>query len=400
MAESCTVAFGRYLRTLRERRNLSLNDVMSLSRAFPEPVDKGYLSRCENGRSRVAFSKLIALSRIYEVPAEVLVERMELDMELDRVGGPSTEGLGFEELTERGKEAAAHGEMWHAYGYLRDAQSLAGSPVLEIYRDGREQALRAIMNYSIPVARHGRYELALHELEYVRSVDGLSDRHVVALMTLLSQQHRSLGKQERATRFADEAVAYAEAVDSDLCKAHAYSNKAFFAYYAKDLASALELNQITFSLFSRLELYNEAARALVNLAQVYFDQSRFRAARRAILSADRIASERDAKRSLALGRVLLGEIEARNGQGAKAVRLWRDAIRIAKANNDHVVRFKAEFQLYKYALQTGDPSTADSMARILRRRAGWVPKDIEEVDEFKSLSGQGPTTWVARSQPS
>ena len=96
MAESCTVAFGRYLRTLRERRNLSLNDVMSLSRAFPEPVDKGDLSRCENGRSRVAFSKLIALSRIYEVPAEVLVERMELDMELDRVGGPSTEGLGFE----------------------------------------------------------------------------------------------------------------------------------------------------------------------------------------------------------------------------------------------------------------------------------------------------------------
>ena len=60
--------------------------------------NKAYLSRCENGRQRIAFSKLIALSRIYEVPPEVLVERMELDLELDRIGSPDTAGLNFVEL--------------------------------------------------------------------------------------------------------------------------------------------------------------------------------------------------------------------------------------------------------------------------------------------------------------
>ena len=86
MAETCDKAFGRYLRTLRERRGLTLDAVVSLSQTFPDIIHKGYLSRCENGFQKPAFSKIIALSRIYEVPADVLVERMELDMELDRVG--------------------------------------------------------------------------------------------------------------------------------------------------------------------------------------------------------------------------------------------------------------------------------------------------------------------------
>ena len=52
MAESQNIAFGRYLRTLRKRRSLSLQDVASLSQAFAETLNKGYLSRCENGRQR------------------------------------------------------------------------------------------------------------------------------------------------------------------------------------------------------------------------------------------------------------------------------------------------------------------------------------------------------------
>jgi hypothetical protein len=50
-------------------------------------VEKGYLSRCENGHQSLALSKMIALSRIYEVPAEVLVERLELDLEVEKLGG-------------------------------------------------------------------------------------------------------------------------------------------------------------------------------------------------------------------------------------------------------------------------------------------------------------------------
>jgi tetratricopeptide (TPR) repeat protein len=401
MAEKCAVAFGRYLKTLRERRGLSLDDVLSLSKAFPEPVGKGYLSRCEHGGQRIAFSKLIALSRIYDVPSEVLVERMELDLELDHVGGgPETVGLSFEELESKGKAAAARGEMWLAYGYLRDALPLArSSPLLADYRDKKEQELRAIMNYSMPVARHGRHALALHELEYVRSVGGLSETHEVALMILFSQRYRALGHNDKASLFVDQAVASAEAVGSDYWRAFAYGNKALFAHHCKELELAVKLNQDAIPLFSQVGLHEEAARTQVNLAQIYFDQGRLGAARRCLYSAERIASRHDARRPRTLCRVLLGEIEAREGNGQRAVRLWREAIQMAKATHDHVLRFKAEFQLYKHALHSNDRATADSLGRILERRSSWVPHDVEELNEFRALSGHTPRKRVAGSQP-
>ncbi len=102
MAENCAVAFGRYLRMLRERRGLSLDDVATMSRSLADPVDKSYLSRCENGRHGIGFSKAITLSRIYGVPTEVLAERLELDTELDRIGGPDTSGLTPRRAAEAG----------------------------------------------------------------------------------------------------------------------------------------------------------------------------------------------------------------------------------------------------------------------------------------------------------
>ncbi|MCZ6805435.1 MAG: helix-turn-helix transcriptional regulator, partial [Deltaproteobacteria bacterium] len=73
-------AFGLYLRTLRERKGLSLHDVASLSQAFVETVNKGYLSRCENGHQRLAMSKVIPLSRIYKVSAETMLGQIECEM--------------------------------------------------------------------------------------------------------------------------------------------------------------------------------------------------------------------------------------------------------------------------------------------------------------------------------
>ena len=79
----------RRARAAAERRGYSLDEVESLSKALPERIGKGYLSRCENGRQRLAFSKMIALCRVYDVPSEVLLERMELDLELEDNPPPS-----------------------------------------------------------------------------------------------------------------------------------------------------------------------------------------------------------------------------------------------------------------------------------------------------------------------
>ena len=61
MADRMLIAFGKYLKILRNRRKLSLSDVVTLTKSYPEPVGKGYMSRVERGLARVGFSKMVAL---------------------------------------------------------------------------------------------------------------------------------------------------------------------------------------------------------------------------------------------------------------------------------------------------------------------------------------------------
>ena len=95
------------------------------SQSFAEILMKGYMSRVENGHQKLAFPKMIPLSRILEVPAEVLVERMELDLELDKFGSPQTESMTCAELLREGDEAVRQGHRWTCYGFYRDAAHCA-----------------------------------------------------------------------------------------------------------------------------------------------------------------------------------------------------------------------------------------------------------------------------------
>ena len=174
MAEEWHLAFGRYLRTLRNRRELSLQEVASLSQSFPDTLNKGYLSRCENGRQSLAFSKVIALGKIYKVPADVLLERLELDLELERIGGPDTEGMGFAELTAAGKVAMESGRRWDAYGFLRDAVRHAPTaPLRPRFRDLSEQSACAQMTCGTAARSLGRYLFARHEFLFVFEAQAL-----------------------------------------------------------------------------------------------------------------------------------------------------------------------------------------------------------------------------------
>lgn len=103
MADRMLIAFGKYLKILRDRRKLSLSDVVTLTKSYPEPVGKGYLSRVERGLARVGFSKMVALSRAYEVSLDALGEKLSLDLEVDELkNAPNTSGKTFGELMEAG----------------------------------------------------------------------------------------------------------------------------------------------------------------------------------------------------------------------------------------------------------------------------------------------------------
>src|SRR5262245_23771960 len=75
-----SVAFGGYLKRLRETRRRSLHAVEELSASFPEKVTKSHLSRIENGLALPTFPRLMAMGHIYGVGIASLAERYEIEL--------------------------------------------------------------------------------------------------------------------------------------------------------------------------------------------------------------------------------------------------------------------------------------------------------------------------------
>jgi tetratricopeptide (TPR) repeat protein len=390
LALNCNEAFGRYLRMLRERRSLSLDDVESLSRGFPEPINKGYLSRCENGRQRPAFSKVVALARIYEVPSEVLVERMELDLELDRVGAPETQGRSFAELYELGKESVRRSSFWEAYAYVRDASFVAASePVRPSFRDKTEQSLIALMNVASAAMGLGKAKLACYELEHVHSADGVSRRLSYIVLERLAKAYRDLSQFDSARRLSDLAIQEAEKSGSREYLGYMYANRARLAEVEEDplLASDLYLKAFKFNREAGFE--HDCARDLLNLASAYVALDRYRSARRALTAADRIARKLRMSRTLGFVHELMGNVEAHDNDQTRAAARWREAARIGKQCNDRFLRFRAELRLLDQALTLGNRSASRAITRRLRRLSPWIPEGTKELVEFKRLQAAG-----------
>jgi tetratricopeptide (TPR) repeat protein len=391
VAEAWSVAFGRYLRTLRERRSLSLIDVCQLSQAFTETVSKGYLSRCENGRQGPSFSKVIPLGRIYRVRADALLERLELDMELERAGAPDTAGRSFEQLTDDGNAAIRKGFGWEAYAYLRDATARAATDTVRpVYESRAEQIACAHMNCATAARRLGRRQFALHEYTYLEEQGALGPRLLPILFERLSQSFRTLDRMEPALAYAEKAMAAARAYGDPNWIGNAYSNRAQLAVAVSDLEQAVDLFRKAYEYYHEDEHLLECARSLINLAQVYFDLGRLRAARRSLLAAEKLAGPLGQQRALALGRILMGEIDSREHRDDVAHRLWKEAAAIAKRLNDRTLRFKAEFLLYKQACAQGDEPVARSIHRRLEKLSHWIPRDTPELAEFRDLPDDPP----------
>jgi tetratricopeptide (TPR) repeat protein len=386
MAESATKAFGRYLKTLRERRGLSLDDVASLSQTFPEKINKGYLSRCENGHQKLAFSKVIALSRIIEVPADVLVERMELDLELDRVGGPDTKGMSYSELRDAGRMALDEGRFTDAYGYMRDAMSRASlDSVSPTFRDVNEQIAVAQMNCATAARPLGRRKFALHEFLYVEATKQLEPNHYAIALERISGCYRALGDFETAEKHADAAIKKAEASGDTEYVGYFYSTRAHIAFDQSDLKLAVAFYKKAYEAHKAARLTAECASSLNNLSQCYFDQKRYGAAKRTCMASAKLSKLNNHHHDLALSLILLGEIDEIENRHAQAAKKWNEAVAIAKRLKDKELRFKAEFVRFRRAVSTGDKAVARAIKRRLKRLAPWLPQDNFELNAFGEM---------------
>ena len=388
MADRMLIAFGKYLKILRDRRKLSLSDVVLLTKSYPEPVGKGYMSRVERGLARVGFSKMVALSRAYEVSLDALGEKLSLDLEVDELkNAPNTSGKTFGELTEEGVEFNQRGMKWHCYAVVRDALPRAAFDSLHgDNREQREQVTRATLTHGIVASTTGRYELALAEFGFVRqNLDALNEETVPTVFQQSAVARRRLGDADQANELIDKAIDLAMKTPQKKHLGDALDTRAYLANQANDCESAIAVYQEAFAAYKAVGRRIDCARTLNNLAQSYFNVRRYKAARTALGAADRLATELGADAVRSRSRILLGEIEALEGRSKKASELWRDAIEIARRTRDTVVHFKAEFQLFKLSIEQGNLTAANALGRRLNRMTPWISRSEPEVAEFARL---------------
>jgi transcriptional regulator with XRE-family HTH domain len=388
VAEASEVAFGLYLRRLRERRGLSLSAVCELTKGSPEPIDKGTLSRFEHGQQTPSIFRLGPLSRIYEISADALLERMELDREVDRIGGPATAGKSYDELHQAGGASVVTGNRkWDAYAYFRDAVPLAGV----------DRKVAAWINLVTSIRALGKDALAFHELRELEASVPLDARQRALVHERMSGCCRCLGDMKRAESYADSAIAESLALGDSRILSYAHSARAGAAIDQEQWAIA------DGHLLKALAAYRDGlgrqslllpspsfeAVALLMLAECSVNVRNMSRARRFTIAAQRMSEEHALPLGLAYSELLLGWIDEAAGRVVRALSRWRRATVLAVGIDDPRIDFTAEVEIFRQAQEAGDSARARASRRRLERLVPWIPRHIPAYRRFKQLIDQG-----------
>lgn len=385
MAASAVEAFGAYLRQLRERRDLSLDDVASLSSSFPDPIGKAYLSRCENGKLKIAFSKTIALSRIYEVPPEVLAERMRLDLEIDRLGAPDTTGMSFREMYKASVKASHEGRHWDAYAIARDLGSLRNDVVVI---DRVETAEQQQMACRLRVASVGlsldACEFSEFELNAIPR-DGLSPYYAAVLYDRLSVHERRAKRHRSAIELADKSIGIARTASFDKLLGPFFENRAMTYSAMGDSESAISSQQLAIEHYDASTPAVDRIQAYARLGTIYIGAKRLKAAKKILNSALKSAVNERLRRSQAQCLCLRGDVEWEMNNHERARSDWQSAANLLRGTNELRLKFVASTRLYRAAVEASDDVAVRNLRRRLARWRAAIPAGLPELDEYHEL---------------
>ena len=377
MAVSAAKAFGLYLRTLRNRAGLSLQEVEDLARNTPGPISKNYLSRCENGQLGLALAKMTILCKIYGIPSDVVLERMELDLELEQIGGPDTEQMSYEQLTAEGLSAFERGDYWSGYASFRDAVSLASGD--------SEQRLVDEMNCGAAAMRIGKTRYSSHEFQRINNAGDLSDARHCLLLNRLANSFRYAGDYEEARRYSDLSIDKAKSIHDNVNLAFFHINRASIAIEECDPELAIEHATAAQTLSKTSDNQLAAANALNLLGNAYLLQNRLRAARKAFSYALIAAEHLSNQRLIGSIYLSLGKIEDKQGKHQEASDQWREAKRLAKRSENNLLAFQADLCLLRQAIDRDLPAQKRNAKKRLARLAPFLPQSIDELHTYEEL---------------
>jgi tetratricopeptide (TPR) repeat protein len=399
LANSARIAFGRYMRILRQHKGLSIQEVCRVLLNASDGTDAGSLSRLERGQQQLAAGKLAALCRVYEVSPEVPLERLDLDHAVDLHVDLDTDGKSTEELLAVGREALERAERWQAYACFRDALLVDGPD---------DHALR--FNLATTARALGRFRFALHEFKVLEEDCRDGPLHPAVLERMASTL-RSIGDLDSAERLAWASAEAARSRGDSRILGYA------FASLANVNLARLGDPELT---VDYLNMAHRAGResgegdgalkpnanfeitTLHALAESYLEMGREESARRAATAALKLSEQHGFSVGRGYAQLYLGQVDESCGRRERAEERWREAMAIAESAENKRLRFCAMFYLYRQALRGGEITRSKALGRGLQRLAPWVPENLPLLAEFRSLAaGQAKRTpdKSAKSRP-
>ena len=379
--------FGRYLRTAREDRRLSLDAVEELTVGYPDRVTKSHLSRIETGSAVPSFGKMFALSRVYGIPISALAERFELDLlrELSQDDPPARSASAVLAEVER---IQVRGDYQGGLILLAAAQDRLSET------DGTsvEYADMLKIHEANFLAHLERYELAKVSCEELLSKGTLDERQRLQtqmIFIICCYRLKRYTIADMAIRTMEDDLL--EQPDVDHLRAKFTAVRAGVLVALGQLEQAAEAYKSAITLFREVSDPFEACRAQINLAQVRIDSGQTDSAAGHIRSALKVAEESgyDRLKALALSHLAALAFERPDFDSAGSYALRSNAI--ARPREYLSLLFRNCYYLRAIAQAQGDVAAAKQNERTLKSYLNRVDPDLPEVGKFRAeLAGGRP----------
>jgi tetratricopeptide (TPR) repeat protein len=375
-----SVAFGGYLKKLRETRRLSLDAVEELSAAFPEKVTKSHLSRIENGLALPTFPRLMAMSHIYGVRIASLAERYEI--ELRRSMRPA-------ELDGKSDESVLHEFEGLFYsGDFNEALILVWALADRVRVRGDEDLILDLrLKIIVCLMKLGRYEFAKSQCEEILSRPAIAESTRLRTLQLFATACARLQLHQVALLALDECERGAHHVggsgrfraDILMLRGNLYQQTArpeeSLALYAKAL-----------DIYTELGVTYDVLTVRLNIAVAEIECGRLDSARGMLEGLLLVLEAEQHERLRALALSHLAVIHFKNGKLDNAERFAIKANSIARPREYNTIVFMNCFYLWKIAKAKDDAGAARLNERSLRSYLARVEESLPELEEFRRIT--------------
>ncbi len=367
--------FGGYLRTLRKDRRLSLESAEQLSKRFGEPLSSSYLSRLEGGKTSPKLAKLGALSRVYDVPLQAIVERYAWEQAGVRNGfpvqSPKKELALIRQLQRNGKHAEA-------------LDRLTGLRRLDVFTDpgDEEQAENLVLLEMNALSQLGYYELAKLEAERRLTCANSARGERICWQTYVVCCYRleRHALAETALRSLDAAIEREGAPPRALADRDLIAGNLRFAL--GDPRTAVDHYKAAVGRYEALDVALESARSRALLGSAWTELGKPGAAAECLQEAHDRARSGNFGKVQAFAACRLARLAALRERWTLCERWALEANDLARTLRHRAIGFDATWYLLLVAQAADDLPRVDRYRRTLRQWLPYADRRSAEVQAF------------------